>query len=315
MKVLIEPTKTGDTLATIAVGEKYYRPWHTYAFPTWKLYCERHGFGLVAFDEDQIATDHPTWKKATWQKLLIPASLKQAGYPARNVCYVDTDILINPFAPSIFADWNPERIGLTSLRTNLPFPLADVQRRLAFLRHTHYDSSYPLDSALFMSIEQLYEHHGLAVQPDEACMGLIVFNVERHGDVMLNWFNKYDRNVQSVTGGGDQTHVNFEIQSSGLVQWLDYRFQAMWAYEMAWKYPFLYSSRRHDDELARECVEASLYQNYFLHFAGSWHEGDLWKKGIIFAGEVGEELKRYNEYLATPVTGEPKGQIKPRAPA
>lgn len=311
MKVLIEPGDSKNILATIAIGDTYYNAWQCYALPGWERYCRRHGLGLVVFDEDLISQDHKSWKKATWQKMLIGETLKNSQFQVENVCYLDTDILINPMAPNIFESYDPETIGLVSLRKNLPFPYEQVLRRLAFLRHTFYDKNYPLDSALFMTLAQLYDHHDMQIQSDEACMGLIVFSVPNHTDIMRGWFDKYDRNVQSVTSGGDQTHVNYEIQSWGKITWLDYRFQSIWAFEMAWKYPFLYDTGRKNSDLIRECIEATLYGNYFLHFAGSWHESEMWKMGEVLIGERETLIEDYYRYLDMPVTGEPKGMIKP----
>jgi len=312
MKVLIEPGQSGNILATIAIGEKYYVAWKKNALPGWKKYCQRHQLGLVVFDNDLVSTDNTYWKKATWQKMLIGSTLKSSALAVNSICYLDTDILINQHAPNIFDSYSAETIGLVSLRNRLPYPYNELLRRLAFLRHTHYDRSYPLDSALFMSLEQLYSYHNLVPQTDEACMGLIVFNMKKHADLMSGWFEKYDRNIQSVTNGGDQTHTNYEIQNWGNVQWLDYRFQAIWPFEMAWKYPFLYDSGRENNDLIRQCIESSLYANYFLHFAGSWHESEMWKIGGFLEGEHQKKLcENYYEYLDTPVTGEPKGLIKP----
>lgn len=312
MKVLIEPTETRNILTTIAIGKEYYSAWMRHAFPEWERYCRRHQLGLIVFDEDIIPQSDALWKKATWQKMLIGEALIKSRISANNVCYLDTDILINHTAPNIFEGYDPATIGLVSLRRNLPYPYEHVLRRVAFLRHTHYDKSYPLDSALFMSLKQLYEHHGLPPQLDEACMGLIVFNPENHSGIMRNWFDKYDRHIQSVTNGGDQTHINYEIQNWGKVSWLDYRFQAIWVFEMAWKYPFLYDANRSNPDLIRDCIEASLYANYFLHFAGSWHESAMWKIGGYFE-ETGQRklLDAYARYLATPVSGVPCGVIKP----
>lgn len=312
MKVVLPLGSSRNLIATIAIGEIYYSDWEKCALPGWIEYCERHGLGLVVFDQDLISPDEREWKKATWQKMLIGETLIKAGVNASNVCYLDTDILINPTAPNIFENYDPTTIGLTSIRKNLPFPLDEVLRRLAFLRHTCYDNSYPLDSALFMSLEQLYGYHGLTVQADEACMGLIVFNIGHHTQLMRGWFDKYDRNVQSVTNGGDQTHVNYEIQSWGNISWLDYRFQAIWPYEMARNYPFLYDYGREDIGLIRACIEAALYQNYFLHFAGSWYESQMWKHGGFFESEAAiKALREYKAYRDTPVTGNPIGMIKP----
>jgi hypothetical protein len=313
VKIYIPPQKQANILATIAIGNQYLADWETNAYPSWAKYCRNHGLGLIVFDRDLIEKESKFWKKPTWQKLLIAETLANSDLNVHNVCYVDTDILISPLAPDIFMNFDSNTIGLVSLRKRLPFSYEDVLRRLTFLRHNFYDSTYPLDSSLFMSLEQLYRYHGLAVQNDEACAGLIVFNVESHRDLMNRWFYKYDRNIQSITSGGDQTHVNFEIQNWGKVSWLDYRFQAIWAFEMAWKYPFLYEFvHRYNDNFVRSCIEASLYQNYFLHFAGSWHESQMWKLGGFFEGkERKQEIEAYRAYLSMPVTGTPRGTIKP----
>lgn len=313
MKVYIEPGASGHILATIATGGNFLQLWDAHARPGWEAYCRRHNLGLIVFDEELASQDGEAWKKVHWQKTLMGEQLARHAPKVTNVCYLDTDILINPTAPSVFDGYRPDRIGLTSLRKNLPFPYDDVLRRMAFLRHTHYDSKYPLDSALFMSVEQLYSYHGLAVQADEACTGLILFNVANHAELMRSWFYKYDSGVQSITNGGEQTHLNYEIQSHGKVIWLDYRFQAIWPFEMAWKYPFLYEpSRREDADLIRACIEAALYQNHFLHFAGSWHESHMWTLGGFLESDTSVKmLKDYKAYIDTPVTGNPIGMVKP----
>ena len=108
---------------------------------------------------------------------------------------------------------------------------------------------------------------------------LRIFNLNEFADIMKTWFFKYDRNIKTLTGGGEEVIFNFECQSLGKISWLDYKFQALWFYEIAWKYPFLYDYGRYDDELINKCIESSLFTNYFLHFAGSWHECNMWKLG------------------------------------
>lgn len=313
MKVVIHPTKSSNVLATIAIGEQCYQNWEKYAFPTWKQYCERHGLGIVVFDSDLISKTDPTWKKPTWQKLLIGNAFKKQFHSVSNVCYLDTDILVNPTAPNVFDAYDFNTIGLVSVRNHLPYPYENVLRRIAFLRNKYYDSNYPLDSSLFISLDDLYRFHGLPIQNDEVCAGFFVFNVKLHSDFLGSIFAKYAQNVKSITGGGDQTHFNYEIQHGGKLTWLDYRFQALWTYEMAWKYPFLYDVEQANNELIRECIEASLFTNYFLHFAGSWHESEMWKVGGVLEGEkVQKRFEAFAEYLKAPVTGLPVGQVKPK---
>lgn len=311
MKILITPRSCKNYIVTIAIGDKYLNDWKKYAYQGWKRYCDTNDIGLIVFDENLIEKEHPNWKKATWQKMLIAEYLSGKNIEIENICYLDSDILINPYAPNVFRNYDEKKIGLTSLRNNLPYPHQECLKRLAFLRHNFYSADYPLDSALFMSLQQLYEHHNLTPQADEACMGFIVFNAENHGRLMSEWFHKYDKMVESITEGGDQTHVNYEIQNWGNVQWFDYRFQAIWPLQMAWNYPFLYESSV-GNKLTRECVEATLMSNYFLHFAGVWHESEMWKiDGILTDESKLDFIKRYRDYVDLPASGIPTGFVRP----
>jgi hypothetical protein len=313
LKVLIPPGKSGNVLATIAIGEQYLQPFMKYAYHTWEMYCRRHDLGLILFDDDLISPDHPKWKKPNWQKYLIPAAIVEAGLPVNNVCHLDTDILVSPIAPNIFDAHAEKKVGLISLRTGLPYPHIELCRRLAFARNRNYSVNYPLDSALFISLTDLYSSIGTQTQSDEACSGVFVFSIENHRDVFSEFFYKFDQSVVSPTSGGDQTHFNYLVQSKNLAQWLDYRFQAQWTYEMAWKYPFLYSTHRDDRAIIKVCIEASLFSNYFLHFAGSWYESEMWEQVKVFdTPDSLEMFSAFSEYMKTPVNGKPLGAIKPK---
>ena len=103
MNFLIKPKKNGNILATIVIGKKFYNNWFKFSYPSWRLYCKKNQLGLVCFKTDIISKKDPMWKKATWQKMLIGKYLND-NFPKkiRNVCYLDSDIIINPFAPNIF---------------------------------------------------------------------------------------------------------------------------------------------------------------------------------------------------------------------
>ena len=314
MKVLIPPGKSGNVLATIAIGDQYLDPFMKYAYHTWEMYCHRHDLGLILFDDHLIPKTDPKFKNPFWQKLLIPKVLKESGLNISNVCHLDTDILINPFAPNIFTGHDPKKIGLISQMKRLPYDRHEVLRRVAFLRNRFLSSTYPLDSILFASIEQLFQFSSLTPQNDYACTGVFLFSPEHHSDVITNFFNEFDESVITPDSGGEELHFNYIVQSQKLDEWLDYRFQAIWIYEVAWKYPFLYEEKnRKDTELIRSCIESSLFANYFVHFAGPWHESQLWKQVSWFQdAQTVSRFKDFSDYLQTPVTGKPKGSIKPK---
>ena len=308
MIVLRSPLTTKNFLVTIAIGETYLFSWETYAKHQWLSYCERYDLGLIVIDEDIANNEVETWKKPTWQKLLIGKYLSEKNVDVDSVCYLDSDIFISPYAENVFVGYDKQRIGLVSLGNNIPYDRDRTLKAIAYNRHNYYSTDYPLDSALFLSPDQHYLHHDMEPQEDYACMGFILFNIEQHSSVMVDWFRKYKSDVYSITNGGDQTHLNYEIQRYGLVQWYNYRFQAIWVYEMASKYPFLY--RCNDVELIKSCLEASLTENHFLHFAGSWNEKDMFLTSDLFSNN--EEVKKYQAYLDKKLSGTVLGTIKPK---
>lgn len=313
MKVLIQPGSSGNIIATIAIGGDFFETWLQYAYPTWKSYCERHQLGLVVFTSHIDPQDD---KRPQWQKLLIGSKIKSEMPFVQNICHLDTDILISPLAPNIFDNYQPLNIGLISQKNNLPYPdLESVLRRIAFLRHNCYSQTYPLDSFLFASISDVFALLGLPPHLDFACTGVFVFNVQNHSQLLDQWFHKYDATIVDKAGrGAEETYLNHELQSWGSIQWLDYRFQALWIYEMAWKYPFLYNNGRSDKKWQKSCIEASLFTNYFLHFAGAWHESHIWKETQILndASQI-TFFNQFRDYLSIPVTGKPKGEIVPNS--
>ena len=300
-------------IVTTAIGETYLKNWEEFALPSWMKYCDINDIGIVVVSDHLINRDDPYWKKPNWQKLLIPKLLVKNIPNISCVCYLDTDFLLNPYAPNIFKTYDGESYGLTSRVNNQPMQLELVQRQFVYLRNKYYDQDYPLDSVVFMSIEDQYKYSGLSPRKEAACTGLILFNPTLVGDEMENWFYKYTIHDDSVTGG-EQTHLNSEILSTDRVQWLQYEYQADWVYEMAWKYPFLYAKGMDNLALIRDCIEASLFSNYFLHFGGSWHESEMWKvPGIMHDKQFDILNQGFQEYRKVKLTGEPRGHIKPKS--
>jgi hypothetical protein len=313
MKIILNSELTNNYIVTIAIGEQYFLNWENYAMSSWKLYCEKYGIGLIVFTNDLISRKNKKWKKANWQKLLIGNILMKKIPNINNVCYLDTDIIISPIAPNIFNNYDDEFISLVSLRKNLPFNYDEILRRIAFFRNFYYDENYPLDSALFISIQDLYKYHSLIPVDDEACTGLFIFNVEKKSKILFDYFFEIDGNINSITGGGEQTHFNHFVQSNSKIKWLEYKYQAIWVFEVAWKYPFLYKLKDKYSDVINECINSSLLENYFLHFAGSWHESKMWKsynnKALEYDFAI---LNKFQEYKLNPVFGKPVGIIKPK---
>lgn len=306
-------SKLKNYIIVIAIGKKFYSDWQLYSKPKLLSYCKKNSIGLGVVVEDLLSKDDKHWKRPMWQKYIIGKYIMENNLDIRNVCFLDQDILANPNGENIFKYHKEDKISLISQIKNLPYSnLHYIQRKIAFNRHHHISKKYPLDSSLFMTLKQIYEYHKCKPQNDYACTGVFVFNVKKFGTKLNQWFEKYDRNVSSLSDGGDEGLINYEMLNYGKINWLNYKFQALWNYEIAFKYSFLYKNLK-NKKLAQLCIEDSLSENYFLHFAGGWDELQLWKNKKIFTDKkISDESKKFFKYLKTKVTGKPVGRILPK---
>ena len=301
MKVLFK-SKTKNYLATICIGNEYKNKWAKHILPSWSLYCKKNDIGLIYFDKDLVSKKNIFWKKPTWQKYLIGDRLENLDI--KNICYIDTDILINPLSPNIFKDYNPKKIFVSSNIFNLPYDLKKIQKKVVLNRKTYLRKNYPLDSAIFANLKQTYKYSNLKAQKDSLCAGLFIFNQKNHSKFFKNFFFKY-KNTKSLTGG-DQVHFSYEVVRYKKYKLLEYKFQAYWIYEMALNYPFLYFIK--NKKIIQRCVETCLMNNYFLHFAGKWYEGRMWKQ-IIWKNLNINFYTKLEKFYKVKVKGNPKGII------
>jgi len=310
IKVVLKPDKNGNYITTTAMGEPYLSNFTKYSMPSWIEYCNRFGLGLAVVDKELINFDDKHYKKPIWQQFLIGREMQIIDNSVNNICYLDTDIIISPIAPNIFEFHDDKKISITSLRKNLPFPHDIALRKMAFFRNKYYDQKYPLDSALFISIDNLYKYNELEVPKleDEACSGMYVFNAKKYSDFFEHIFYLYTKDIKTLTNGGMQAHFNYHVLNNE-VNFLSYKFQAMWVFEQAIKYPFLYDNPSMD--MINKCIDLALMDNYFLHFAGSWHESNMWKSDGILKKESISMIKDFASYLNQPVNGMPVGMVIP----
>ena len=308
MKILIRPKNKKNYLVVIAIGKKYYNFWKINFFPLVKKYSLSNGVGVIVITNNLISKSSKYFKKPQWQKLLVGEFLHKKKIIFENLCVVDADILVNPYAPNILNYHSKDKISVVSSRFNMPSDYDKTAKKIAFNRKTFYSKKYPLNSAINMSIESIFKFHNLKSFKNFFCAGLYVLN-KKFSKKFKNIFFKYPSNVKSITNGGDQTHVNYEFQKIGKLNWLDYKFQALWNYEMVNYYPFLYFEK--NKKLINYCIESSLINNHFLHFAGSWYESKMinnFKPNLLKKKKFIPELKIY---LDKKFIGKPYGFIKP----
>jgi aromatic ring-cleaving dioxygenase len=295
------PGKSGNVIVSHAIGGNYLKNWENNSLDSWLYYCEKHDLGLVILIE-LILDDE---KKIHWQKLLIGNELSKLNIGILNACYLDTDIFINPGASNIFNEYNNEKIGLISQYKNLPYNRLGVLRRLAFFRHNYYSKNYSLDSSLFFSAKETYKYHDLPPLDDYACMGVFLINLENHSNFLFELFHNYKSGIKSLDGGSEEVYLNHAIISNNLVQWLSYKWQSLWIFEMPWCHSHLYFDQ--NKETIVQSIKASLFNCNFLHFAGTW-EGIHWNEcQNLFKNLIIKDYLEFENYLNTKLERKPKG--------
>jgi hypothetical protein len=300
---LIKPQK--NTLVCIVIGKKFYSSWYKNIFPSWKLYCKKNKIGLIAFTDNLIQETDPFWKKATWQRLLVGEKVREKFKVVKNVCVIDVDILINPYSPNIFKLCKLNKINTTSLRSNLPFKYENTIRKLAFFKREFLDKNYPLDSLLNCSLKTLYESDGLKPQKDEFCAGIMVFNLKKYSKILKEWFYLFKSGIDTTTKGGCQTQINYLLQKTKVYNLVNYKFQSIWIFEIASRFPHLMKYILKKKNICKDLVISVLLDNYFLHFAGSGNENKIWMKNNFLKAKDFLILKEFNNYSNKKLKGLP----------
>ena len=306
---------TRHALVTTAIGGAYFESFSSFSLPYWKLYAEKHGLAIAVIHDTVAFNNKDSGLNGAWLKLLAPAVVAEAFPLIQRIALIDTDVIINPGAPDIFAECPSETFGVVSLVRNLPFDLLTAKKRLAFLRNRFYSAEYPLDSSLFASPRQEYEMERLPIHDDLFCSGLIVLPQSK-ASLLSGWFEEAKhRDVQSAVAW-EQNFLNHKVISHGC-HWLPYNYQAIWNLEMATNHPSAYLIRDlAENSAAQSAVADSLNNNFFLHFAGSWNESRAWMNPPeqILRRLVNLGGDEFAKYLRKTPAGHHVGKLVPEPP-
>lgn len=318
LKLLNVTPKTKNIIATNAVGGDYLQRWQAYSQKNWEVYAHRHEIGIAIFTEDVGQSGDDYSKGPAWQKLLIPDILWKKFPGLKKVALIDTDVVFSPFGRNLFDFSGVEGLGVVSQFRNLPFDIEMVKRRLAFLRHYRFSSNYPLDSELFAGPSEFLANRGLHPFDDFFCSGVMVVNDESTAEELASWYLRVSKEasdeIRLKHGSWEEPYVNAWAQMELPLTWMQYSFQALWSYELAYFHPSAFSlvDGKLDQDSALRCLEETLLRCDLLHFAGGWHESEAWALvERTFSLRNSFELAAFREYLDSSVSGKPAGKILP----
>jgi len=299
-------------IVTTAIGPKYLDRWKSFSWKTWSVYAVKHDLGIAVAVEDLVDEETATIKNGSWQKMLLPARLLEEFPTVERFVLIDTDVIISPIAPNIFEHVPPGQFGVVSQELNLPFDVSEVRKRVSFFRHHYYSERFPLDGLILADARSEFRLAGLPEKDNYFCAGVIVCDAA-HASQLEEWFTGVSAEETKEATAWEQTHLNHFIQASPH-HWLPYRFQALWHYEMAWSYPHLYllGDKILASKEALFALRSNLWTNYFVHFAGSWHESLAWELGKSLPIPSDSYLmENFRVYLEEDIEPRSYGKIAP----
>jgi hypothetical protein len=262
-------------LATLVVGDKYREAFERRYLPGWVAYARRHGYDLHVVDRAIDGRADLARKSLHWQKMLVPSLPQLRGYD--RVVWVDADVMINAaVAPDVTAGVPADRIGVVDATPWMTAPddaftqygrflLLDALSMTARRRHgVDYDRIVIAD----MTVADMYRLKGFDPPVDRFVnTGVFVCTPREHADFLFEAYLRHDRDVWDF----ENSALSWEIVRSGLAHWIDPRFNAVWPWEAARHYPFLYDLgfQHANPDLLRMCVNTVFRNNWFLHLAGA----------------------------------------------
>ena len=254
---------TKKAIVTLAVGAHYAERFEQVCRKNWTAYAERHGFDLVVFKEPLDRSDRAKRRSPAWQKCLILSAPDVADY--ERVVWVDSDICINPAAPSILDGVPIERIGATDEHR---FPTPDVRQGLlqgiiaCAPAEGEFDKRYWqgwIDASAWHAAAGLPSGQAHIVQT-----GVLVLSPKHHREVLEHVYRAYD----DCGPNYEMRPLSYEIQRHAFQHWIDPRFNALlWWMFLQGNIHGRIESQSEIRSFVRECYRRS----YFLHFAGAAH--------------------------------------------
>jgi hypothetical protein len=251
-----------NAIVTLAIGSAYSDRFEQLCRGNWTAYAERHGFDLFVIQEPLDRSERARGRSPAWQKCLVLGVPEIAGY--ERAVWVDSDIFLNPLAPSILEGVPIETIGVTDEHR---FPAPEMRRTILrdIIAHAPADGEFDarywqawLDPGCWHAAWNLPSGQAHIVQT-----GVMVLSPQHHREILEHVYHAYeDRGLNY-----EMRPLSHEIQAHGLQHWIDPRFNAL-----VW-WMFLERSmggaeiRTQDD--MRQFLLDSYRRSYFLHFAGA----------------------------------------------
>jgi hypothetical protein len=254
---------TRNAIVTLAIGPVYAERFEQLCRRNWTAYAERHGFDLVVIKQPLDESERAQRRSPAWQKCLVLRAPGMADY--ERVVWVDSDILLNPAAPSILDGVPVERIGVTDEHV---YPTPDerqaILRGLVANAPDHAELGGKSYWAQWREPGPWHESMGLpGGQGHIVQTGVMVLSPRYHREMLEHVYHAYEDRGWNY----EMRFLSHEILARGLAHWINPRFNALvwWLYLQA----NMGSGRVTTPAEIERFVRDAYARNYFLHFAGA----------------------------------------------
>ncbi len=250
-------------IVTIATGQVHAPLWEAHCRHNWQAYAERHGFDVIRIDRPLDDSPRAARRSPTWQKLLILGQPFAQRYD--QIVWMDSDVLINPAAPSIVDGLPVERVGAVN---EYATPTPELYRQALRKLYRHWTAT-GTPFTRNETVHDFYAAYGLPARHDGVVQtGVMVMSPHHHRELLEHTYHAYEDRGGDLWG--EWRPLSFELLEAGAVEWLDPRYNHHWSVYKSLHFPFLLNHPAHPG--ARASAAAALDDVYCLHFAGSHAE-------------------------------------------
>jgi len=257
-----------NAIVCLALGNAYAEAFARRSYPRAKAYCEAIGADLIVFTSPLDVTERAQARSPAWQKLLVFTQPEVIKY--ENVCFIDSDILINPASPNIF-DAAADTVGLV----RPPTPQANPLNRL--IAQAQQDRIHAFIHSLGCKLYRTaYEPFGIEDDhPHDFNTGVLLAQPKRHGLFFMDVYYGYE-DAGSAVYNYEQWPLVHELIAQNAFHEIDPLFNVILNDMLVYHHGYLMDTGAPPgtfDALIARIVEFYLSSAYFVHFAGLAH---LW---------------------------------------
>jgi hypothetical protein len=255
------PSPARAAIVSVVIGEAYEATWRRFCAASWVAYAERIGVDLIVFKDRIDKADLA--RSPAWQKLLIPGLSWMQRY--ERILWLDSDIIISPGAPDIFAYAGPpEKVSLCLDGARLS--PAEAQIYLERLRGKPLPPD-SFDIAWRAAQHETYRDNGLPPHDVQFNTGVMALSPARHKDVFRSVYNS-----PQVTALYEQPHLSHRLLQDDLAHVISPRFN--WGIIESMRLYVQEDVLKGEDpevigKLVHILLNAEMRNAYFLHFYGA----------------------------------------------